>query len=140
MNSESSLEKLCSGTDPTLPPLTEIIEFTRDNRDIFITFNRTLKGLNKPIIIHWGDQTASNADYVQMHCPIPQLASIEVEYKTEDYIVLHPTSQQHLMEIYTEMTNYPENIRIMSESNMLMVDKVRIYSLGVSRLFSVFYI
>ena len=132
VNLESSLEKICDGTGPALPLLREIIESTRDNKDIFITFNQTLKGLNKAIIIQWGDQTSSNEDYVQITSGIPQLASIEVESETDDYIILHPKSQQQLIEIHSELTCNQDYIGIIPIPNMQMLDKVRSYS---SRIF-----
>ena len=110
VNPQSSPQLLIAGSDDTLPPLTIITENYIENKDILFICNRTFRGLNKAIFIHWGNQLLFDVDYVHIGNQLSELASIEVENETEDFIILHPKSDQQLFEVYSELVSNPEYI------------------------------
>ena len=125
VNPQSSPQLLTTGNGNTLPPITIITENYIENKDILFTCNLTLKGLNKAIFIHWGKRLLFDADYVHPSHQLSELVSIEVEYETKDSIIIHPKSQQQLVEIFAELKRNSEYIGKMSYPFTRMEDKVR---------------
>ena len=125
VNSQSSPQLLIAGKGDTLPPLTIITE----NKDILFTCNRTFRRLNKAIFIHWGDQRLFDVDYAYMVHQLSEFVCIELEDETEDFIILHPKSEQQLMEIYSELVNNSKYIDKMSYPFTQMEFEVRKHTL-----------
>lgn len=74
-----------------------------EEEDIFFVFNLTLKDLNKPIVIHWGEKLFSQEEIFTEEregSQIPDVGNILMEFDLKGFIMLHPMNFQELKKLY----------------------------------------
>ena len=98
---DNSLKIPDKSEGPSLPDIS-IFPQHLEEEDIFFVSNLTLKELNKPIVIHWGEKLFPQEEIFTERegLQIPDMGNILVEFDLKGFIMLHPMNFQELKKIY----------------------------------------
>ena len=88
-----------SGRSPTLPDISIFPQYLK-GENIFFVSNLTLKELNKPIVIHWGDKVLLQEDTHAEERKISSIENIKIEFDLKGFVMIHPITFRELEKIY----------------------------------------
>ena len=103
---DNSMKLIGNGETITLPDLAIFCQYFKEGNTFFVS-NLTLKELNKPIVIHWGEtlfpqeEIITEAREVQQ---VPNIGNIHVEFDLDEFIMINPRTVQELEAIHNMLT------------------------------------
>eukprot|EP00800_Vazella_pourtalesii_P020794 TRINITY_DN7505_c0_g1_i1.p1 TRINITY_DN7505_c0_g1~~TRINITY_DN7505_c0_g1_i1.p1 ORF type:complete len:167 (-),score=14.91 TRINITY_DN7505_c0_g1_i1:45-545(-) len=134
----NALKLTDSGQAHTLPDISIFCQLFTEENTFFIS-NLTLKGLDKPIVVHWGDKLFPQDKSITEErevLRIPVIGNIHFEFDLEEFIMINPRTSQELENIHKMlkiegiycMDNDPEIVELLfalsqvSEKGYLFAD------------------
>ena len=135
---DSALKLIDSGQSSTLPDISIFCQLFTEENTFFIS-NLTLKGLDKPIVVHWGDKLFPQDKSITEEREVlrtPLIGNIHFEFDLDKFVMINPRTSQELENIHKMlkiesiycMDNDPEIVELLfalsevSEKGYLFAD------------------
>ena len=83
---------------PTLPDISIFLQYFKEENTFFVS-NLSLKQLNKPIVIHWGERLFPQEEILteeREELRVPGIGNIQIEFDLNEFIMINPRNSQEL--------------------------------------------